>query len=119
MGKKIELPIVMRLQYFQKTLILKLQILKEVNFFIDTKESEKEKVTTILGDVSKLEPLMIFKGKRGKNVGKDLQTNENDIKKQMRVYSQGNSWVDAEFLENSINTYFQNMKKKLEKNVYL
>ena len=49
---------------------------------------------------------MIFKGKRGKNVGKDLQTNENDIKKQMRVYSQGNSWVDAEFLENSINTYF-------------
>jgi len=89
---------------------------------IDTQGNEKEKVTvllTIMGDGSKLEPLMVFKGKRGKNIEKDLQTNENVLKKNMYVYSQGSSWVDAEIFSKWYKYIFLPYEAKIGKKCLL
>lgn len=57
----------------------------------------KKKISVILiiwGDDTKIEPFLIFKGKRGKNVDKNLQTNINIAIGEIFEYAQEKSWYD-------------------------
>ena len=81
---------------------------------IDTNGNEKKRITvllTVAGDGTKLEPILVFQGKKGKNVEKELQGNRNIALSKCYAYTQEYSWVDSHIFNN----WYKNIYLKYEK----
>ena len=70
---------------------------KEV--IIDAKGNEKKRISvllTIVGDGTKFEPVLIFKGKKGEIIEKEIKSNIHLLRKDIFALVQENSRCEAE-----------------------
>ena len=92
--------------------------IKEV--IIDKKEWKKRisVLLTIVGDRTKLASVLIFKGKKGKIIEKEINGNIHVLRKEILTLVQENSWCYSEIFSFWFENIFLSYEKKITKNVF-
>jgi hypothetical protein len=78
----------------------------EKTITVKTFSNEKIRISVLLGILakgSKLPPVIIFKGKKGKNKENKLKNNINVLNNKAFVYCQPKAWVDTEIFSKLVN----------------
>ena len=93
---------------------------KEV--IINTKGNEKKRISVLLnivGDGSKLPAVLIFKGKKGKIIEKEIKGNIHVLRKEIFALVQENSWCYSQIFSFWYENIFLNYEKKINKKCIL